>query len=117
MREKDFQKTAEEWKKIGMKLRDKCMEYLTSTLKENGGLIEWDYLNMPENVCVTYDGGDYPETEANPYSIVHKVKIKDGKIYLDTEDCYDQPVTYLSTEELYNVCDYIERYKEYMGIE
>lgn len=36
--------------------------------------------------CVTYDGGRHPEYDANPYSMIQRIYLENGKIYLDTSD-------------------------------
>jgi hypothetical protein len=38
------------------------------------------------NFCVTYDGGRHPEYDANPFSQIERIYLKDGKIYVETED-------------------------------
>ena len=46
------------------------------------------------NYCVTYDGGWGPEN-ANPYSQLQRIYLKDKKIYLDTEDANALDFDYL----------------------
>ena len=47
------------------------------------------------NYCVTYDGGRHPEYDANPYSQLQRIYLKDGKIYVETEDADGLEFDYL----------------------
>jgi len=61
------------------------------------------------NVFVTYDGGRHPEYAANPYSIVKSVYMKDGKLYVDCEDCDEFSFDRLEWGDIIDIADYIYR--------
>ena len=58
--------------------------YVKTILTEIGNEITVDLESY--GYCVTYDGGNHPEYNANPFSPIQRIYLKDGKIYLETED-------------------------------
>lgn len=51
-------------------------------------------------ICVTYDGGNHPEYNANPYADVFSVYLANGKVYLELDETNEYEFTRL---------DYMER--------
>ena len=103
------------WNKISAELtelKEECVKYLTDLLSKpeykDGISCEPD---CGTSVCVTYDGGNHPERYANPFSTVKGVYMKNGNIYLDTEDCDEYHIDRIcDIIELYGVCEFIEDY-------
>ncbi len=91
----------------------KCMNFLKGLLALNGGKIEFheydeDGVQIDDNsFCVSYDGGNHPEYDSNCFSEVRSVYIKDGEIYLDTEDCDEYSIKNVSDREIIEMCLYI----------
>ena len=91
----------------------KCMGFLKGLLALNGGEIQFheydeDGVRIDFNsFCVSYDGGNHPEYDSNCFSEVRSVYIKDGEIYLDTEDCDEYGIKYVSDREIIEMCLYI----------
>lgn len=103
--------------KISSKLREGCIDYLKTILASNNNIISWEVSELPEYVSVSYDGGNHPEYASNVYSTVNSVKwdTKIGEVVLDTEDSYNYPLDSVTTTELYDLCDFIDTYKEKIG--
>ena len=95
------------------KALSECMGFLKGLLCLNGGEIhfhEYDEhgLILDDNsFCVSYDGGNHPEYDSNCFSEVKSVYIKDGEIYLDTEDCCKYSIKNVSDREIIELCLYI----------
>ena len=104
--------------KISSKLREGCIDYLKAILASNNNIISWELSELPEYVSVSYDGGNHPEYASNVYSTVNSVKwdTKTEEIVLDTEDSYNYPLDSVTTTELYGLCEFIDTYKEEIGI-
>ena len=86
MKKKNFQLVANEYFNVQGKLRKACLRYLKSTLKKNGGRIDFDE-DEDGSISVPYDGGNHPEYASNLYSVVNSVYFnKRGEIVLDIED-------------------------------
>lgn len=107
MAKKAFQKTGEQVSDLLCTLRNQCVRYLNGKVKE-GETIDITEMEDYGSLCVTYDGGNHPEYAANPYSTVEGVFKKDGKVYLETEDCDELELDRVETMDLYGVCDFIE---------
>lgn len=109
--ETKFDKSFEEWADANKKLYQDCKEYIGDVLnKVPNNAIELDCENMP---CVTYDGGNHPEYDANPYSMVNCVYLNNGNIYLDTEDTSVYSIDNINAEELYYVACAVRETLEY----
>ena len=81
-----------------------CIDYLKKTIKEVGTICtegEEDVLT------VTYDGGRHPEYDTNAFSEVNNIFLKDGKIYLDTEDCEEYSIDRINDDEVYDVAMFV----------
>jgi len=95
------------------KALSECMGFLKGLLALNGGKIEFheydeDGVQIDDNsFCVSYDGGNHPEYDSNCFSEVRSVYIKDGEIYLDTEDCDEYSIKHVSDREIIEMCLYI----------
>lgn len=105
-----FEQTYDKWLDLNIQLRNDSVEYINHILTTIGDRI---YFDDETNVCVTYDGGNHPEYDANPYSHVEGVFLKDNKIYLETEDCSEYPLLYITANEIADIAfavkDQIER--------
>lgn len=108
---------AARWCKLSSELRNRCIDYLKTALVNNNNRIDWKELNLPEYISVSYDGGNHPEYATNVYSNVYSIKwnTEAEEIVLDTEDSSDYPIYSVTTEELYNLCDFIDSYKKEIG--
>lgn len=88
---------------------DLSMEYLMAELKKADGNIIGFFDENGEPIisefCVTYDGGRHPEYNANPFSTVYSVRLENGEILLDTEDCDEYPIKHLDKMEAISVAD------------
>lgn len=82
-----------------------CIDYLKKTIKELGGTICTD--GEEDTLTVTYDGGRHPEYDTNAFSEVSSIYLKDGKIYLDTEDCEEYSIDRINDDEVYNVAMFV----------
>ena len=91
-----------EWKKLNDELFQESKDYIKECLSktiDNG-------VSLDEcNICVTYDGGNHPEYDATPYSHVERVYLKDGKVYVDTEDCYQYDIYNITASELFCIAE------------
>ena len=77
-----------------------------------------DNENLPEYISVSYDGGNHPEYNSNVFSSVERVYLdSDGGVLLDTEDASKYSISNITTEELYELCDFIIKYKKELHIE
>ena len=114
----ELKNIASEWSRLSAKLRNSCMEYIKTILANNDNAINWKSIELPEYVSVSYDGGNHPEYASNLYSTVYGIEWAGNveEIVLDTEDSSDYPLSSVTTEELYNLCDFINVYKEEIGI-
>jgi len=108
---------AEQYAKISSKLRKGSIDYLKVILTNNNNKIDWKELNLPEYVSVSYDGGNHPEYASNVYSTVTAIKwdTRTEEVVLDTEDSSNYPIDSVTTDELYNLCDFLDMYKEEIG--
>ena len=110
-----IERLSEQYNQVSYLLRDECLKYLIAVLKMNGNSIDWRNKNLPEYIVVTY-GGNHPEYASNAFSTVYGVMLdKKGNVILDIEDC-SQYDSYISAEELLNVCHFIDCYSEEIGI-
>ena len=95
-------KIYEKWEKLNKELfqesKDYIKECMSKTIDNSVSLDEC-------NICVTYDGGRHPECDANPYSHVERVYLKNGNIYVDTEDCYQYDIDNITASELFDIAE------------
>lgn len=102
MKKEKFEETFEKWSEINADLFQACKEYIVGVLlKLPNKEIEIECDNQP---CVTYDGGRHPEYDANPYSCVSRVYLKENnKVYLEIEDAIDYDIYNITADELHSV--------------
>lgn len=113
MKKKNFQLVANEYFNVQGKLRKACLRYLKSTLKKNGGRIDFDE-DEDGSISVPYDGGNHPEYASNLYSVVNSVYFnKRGEIVLDIEDDSEYYLDNVETDYLYDLCDFIDNVSRY----
>lgn len=104
-----FEKTANKYFEVLGELRKDCVEYLTRKLKENGNHIEWNDIDLDCSITLSYDGGNHPEYASNLYSTLTGIDLdENGNITFDIEDCSDYDIGNVSTDELFDVCDFVE---------
>ena len=98
-----MKKTIENWKKrntLENQIKEGCMEYIKAELAKHNNFID---LTDTDGVCVMYDGGNHPEYASNAFSDVYSVFMKDGFIYLETEDCSQYDIDSITLDNLYDV--------------
>lgn len=104
-----FQELANDWLALQGKVRKECIKFLEKTLKANNNHLEWDDTELDCSVCVSYNGGNHPEYASNVYSTVTGINLNDrGEVTLDIEDCPEYYIDDVPTEELYDVCDFVD---------
>lgn len=64
-------------------LRNESLNYIKRTLGENGIAV---FDNEDEELCVVYDGGNYPEYAAYLYAVVKSIYSEGGNVYLNLEE-------------------------------
>ena len=100
-------------------LRLKCKGFICDFVKEYGkedghGVFTLnlyddevgDYLGE-QNICCTYDGGNHPEYDANPYSIIKAIKYRNYSVFLDTEDVDDYDIDCIPPDEVISIAEYL----------
>ena len=94
-----FESVFDAWEKLNEMLYNECEEYIKSKLELvssksiffNGALTD-----MPS---VAWDGG----MPNNCSSVIERVYLRDGEIYLDTEDVCEYSIKNVTAEELYRI--------------
>ena len=76
--------------------KDYIKECLSKTIDNSVSLGECD-------ICVTYEGGDNPEYNANLKSHAERVYCENGNVYLDTKDCTHYDIEYITAIEAYDI--------------
>ena len=99
-----FEEIANKWFECSRELREECTKYLKRVLKnKNLNFSDFEY-----QVSVVYIGDD-PEFESNVMSFVDGAYLgNDGEVYLDIENDSCYPFKDLTTQEMYDVTDYIK---------
>lgn len=105
-----MKKTIKNWKKrltLETQIKEGCMDYIKAELEKHDNFID---LSETDGVCVVYDGGNHPEYASNAFSEVYSVFMKDGNIYLNTEDCDQYDIESITLDNLFDVayCIYSE---------
>ena len=111
---KKYEKISDEFFKLSIELSQECTKYLTKILKKRKdhkikftGLKDCSY-----TPTVVYDGGNHPEYASNAFSTVWSVYLDiNDDICFETEDTPDYPIDYITTEELYDICSFIDEHK------
>ena len=113
----ELHKTIEQYVKTATKLRGLCIKYLTATLKQNNGNIDWEDIELPEYVSVPYDGGNHPEYASNVFSTVYGVFFdKEKNICLKTEDCDRYYIDDVTTDGFVDLVNFLDTYTKEIGI-
>ena len=95
-------KIYEEWQKLNKELFQESKGYIKECLSKT---ID-NSVSLDEcNIYVTYDGGRHPEYDATPFSHVERVYLKDGKVYVDTEDCYQYDIYNITASDLFCIAE------------
>lgn len=105
-------------------LRLQCKSFICDFVKEYGKDNEdgsftlnlyddevGEYLGK-QNICCTYDGGNHPEYDANPYSTINAIKYEDGNIFLNTEDVDGYDICNIPTDEVISIAEYLIEVKD-----
>jgi hypothetical protein len=109
MAKEKFQVLSDKWLLLQGKVRKECIKFLEKTLKANNNHLEWDDSELDGSVCVTYDGGNHPEYASNAFSTVTGIDLNErGEITLDIEDDSEYDIENITTEELYDICDFVD---------
>ena len=95
-------KIYEDWQKLNKELFQESEYYIKECLSKTIG----NSVLLDEcEIYVTYDGGNHPEYDATPFSHVERVYLKDGKVYVDTEDCYQYDIDNITASELFDIAE------------
>lgn len=109
---------------VGRNLRSECRQFIVDFVKEygeedkNGRFTLYlyndeygEYLGN-ENICCTYDGGNHPEYDANPFSTINTIHVYDGgRVFLDTEDTDGYDIDFITTDEMIAIAEYFTNVK------
>lgn len=88
---------------IKRKIKEVSMETIKAVLsKADGNSVEIDEDNM---MSVPYDGGNHPEYASNCYSRLNSVYLKDGKIFLDIEDCDEYEIDRIDGDDVFAIAE------------
>lgn len=107
--------TATKYFKVGETLRALCIRYLQNILSKNNSIVIKD-ADLPEYISVSYDGGNHPEYASNVFSVVNRVYLESESIMLDTEDSTGYSIDNITTEDLYNLCNFIDTFDKELKI-
>lgn len=88
-------------------IRKESIEYLREVAEENQGFFDLTEFNDFGSVCVTYDGGNHPESASNSFSTVQVLKLDGDKLVLETDDTDWYDTGNIETFELYGVASFI----------
>jgi hypothetical protein len=100
-----FEILADEYFEIGRKMRRAAIAWLKVQLKKIPSM-DFTYLDYQVSCC--YNGGAHPEYASDCFSMIEGVYIENGKIYLHIEDCDSYEIEELSTDEVFDLCDYVK---------
>lgn len=105
----------EQIKPLEKEAKERAIAYITDRVeKAPGNAISFIEENGDPyggiNVFVTYDGGRHPEYAANPYSIVNSVYMKNGKLYVNCDDCNEFSFDRLEWVDVIDIADHLYQY-------
>lgn len=107
----DFSKTEKKMDTIIpviQEIRLESIRYLKEVTEKNNGYFDLtEYDDDYGSVCVTYDGGNHPESASNSFSTVQVLKLDGDKLVLETEDTDWYDTGNIETFELYGVASFI----------
>ena len=92
----EFIKTGEKYTDILKQLRQECTDYLKKMVENYDIAFGED----DPYVTVTYDGGRRP-CNANPYSHLHIIYVKDDRLKFDIDDTDEYDADRVPVDELY----------------
>ena len=98
-----MKKTIKNWNKrltLEKQIEEGCLDYIKAELEKHNNFID---LTETDGVSVMYDGGNHPEYASNAFSSVYSVFMKDGDIYLETEDCDQYDIENITLDNLFDV--------------
>ena len=98
-----MKETIKIWKKrfeLDKQVKEGCLDYIKAELAKHNNFID---LTETDGVSVMYDGGNHPEYASNAFSEVYSVFMKDGDIYLETEDCSQYDIDSITLDNLFDV--------------
>ena len=107
----DFKSVYENYSEIKRLIRTKGLEIIKAALVQNEGKISFREI-YDENECgeilsVIYDGGNHPEYNANPFSIVNGLYLKNDNIVIDCEDCDEYYIDSVGVEDISSIANYL----------
>lgn len=95
-----FESVFDTWEKLNEMLYNECEEYIKSKLElVSSNSIVFDVAYLTDRPSVSWDGG----MPNNCSSSVERVYLRDGEIYLDTEDACEYSIKNVTAEELYKI--------------
>lgn len=97
-----FQETFNKWRDVNCQLAKDCKAYIKDTLNK---LPNKEVIFDGEEVITINYHGSHPEYDSNCFSRVECVYVKNGNIYVDTEDCSGYNIENLNAEETYWVAE------------
>ena len=107
----DFKSVYENYSEIKRLIRTKGLEIIKAALVQNEGKISFREI-YDENECgeilsVIYDGGNHPEYNANPFSTVNGLYLKNDNIVIDCEDCDEYYIDSVGVEDISSIANYL----------
>ena len=100
-----FEKLAMEYFLIGGKMRRAAIAWLKLQLKK---IPDMDFSDMEYRITVSYNGGNHPEYASTCFSFVNGIYLANGLVRLNIEDCSGYDIEELTSEEVFDVCDYVK---------
>lgn len=100
-----FEVLADEYFEIARKMRKAALSWLKAQLKK---IPSMDFTYLENQISCNYHGGNHPEYASDCFSTIEGVYIEDGMIYLRIEDCDSYEIDELSTDEVFELCDYVK---------
>lgn len=95
-----FESVFDAWEKLNEMLYNECEEYIKSKLElVSSKFIVFDAAYLADRPSVAWDGG----MPNNCSSVIECVYLRDGEIYLDTEDVCEYSIKNVTAEELYRI--------------
>lgn len=95
---KNFIQTGEQYNDIIDRLREECIDYLEDVIESIGKSIDFD-VDDYDTPTISW----HPKYAQNQYSSVKSVYIKDGKMYISTEDDSEYSIDCVDTSDLYDI--------------
>ena len=108
---KTFETLYERYSEMKRLVRANGLELIKTALVQNKGEISFREI-YDENECgeilsVIYDGGNHPEYNANPFSTVNRLYLKNDNIVIDCEDCDEYYIDSVGVEDISSIANYL----------